>query len=161
MKLGDILGVDKRLSTVKVISATIYSTLSQSDESKILELLSQNARFFVFLGGLGNEILVVKERSTVLAKIVSHRVVRSVNSRVLFFNNGRMSEVTKENVAKIYDMLSQRVPVPVCPNGMEKVYVERKETDIFREGMPERRNKKPARHGYIRTFVANSNMNLM
>ena len=157
MKLGDILGVDKRLSTVKVISATIYSTLSQDDESKILDLLSQNARFFVFLGGLGNEILVVKERSTILA----HRVERSVNSRVLYFNNGRMTEVTKENVADVYKMLSQRVPAPVCPNGIEKVYVERKEKDIFREGMPERRNKKPARHGYIRTFVANKNMNLM
>lgn len=161
MKLGDIFGVDERLSTVKVISASIYSTLPQNDESKILELLSQNARFFVFLGGLGNEVLVVKERSTVLAKIVSHRVVRSVNSRVLFFNNGQMTEITKGNVANIYKMLSQRVPAPVCPNGIKKVYVERKKEDFFREAMPERRNKKPARHGYIRTFTANANMNLM
>lgn len=155
MKIGDLFGECSQLASIKVTCTSMYSSLSSFDENKIKDLISKNARFIVFIGGLGNDVIQFRERSELLAKMVSHRVLRAVNSRVLIVNNGVITEVNRDNLSKYYGIIAPKNPVVRD----DRILIPRKEKTVFDEAMPERMPKKPARRGFQRTYRANYIMN--
>lgn len=155
MQISDLFGSCKQLASIKVLCTSMYSSLSKCEESTIENLISQNVRFIVFIGGLGNEIKLFRERSELLAKMVSHRVLRATNSRVLFINNGVITEITRENLSRYYGIIAPKQSV----ERDDRELIPRKERTYFEDAMPERRSKKPARKGFERTYKAHISMN--
>lgn len=142
--------------TISVLFASHGITMSSELDNKVHELVEKNARFFVYIGGLGDNAVEFTAPSSQLAKIVSYRAAHGC---VLYVNRGKVLDVTGENISRIYNLI---MPKPTNNGyGMDKKYHERERFEMFREGMPQRRAKKPALHGYERTYRANRSLELL
>ena len=78
---------------------------------------------------------------------------------VLYVNNGRDTLVTWDNWKIIWGKLFATKPRK--NNLPEPNTLRPYKSEVFEDGQHKRRSKKPARHGFERSFNANTSMNLL
>lgn len=151
MRIFELFGGNKYVAAINLYCQKYGITMPERETQKILELLSANDRFCVFIDNFGVELLRISERSALIGKIVGGRVKRGT---VLFFHDGAYREVTRDNWAKTWKMLvpkpekivDDRIIMPICKRTM------------FEDALPDRPLKKMAKRGFSRTYNANVSM---
>lgn len=154
MKISDLFGDNKSVSTINFYCQVYGITMPENELYNILAMLQENARFCVFISKLGCETLRIDQRSELVGKIVGGRVKRGT---VLFFHDGAYRVVTPENWRETWKML---VPKPERIVD-DRIIVPKRKRTIFDEGLPDRVQKKAARRGFERTYIANESITRM
>ncbi|NDV63982.1 hypothetical protein D0T60_01795 [Bacteroides sp. 224] len=154
MKLSELYSDCKHVATMKILCASKGITMPEREAQRIENLVRAGNRFFVFISKDGIDILEMRERSELLAKIVSGRVRKG---QVLFLHDGAMREITRNNLAE-----SCKFYAPIKPiERDDRVRIVRKKPTSFDDGMPERPHKKVSKKGFLRTEMANESMQRM
>ncbi|MDR1119440.1 MAG: hypothetical protein LBM08_00805 [Dysgonamonadaceae bacterium] len=151
MKIGEILGNSRHITVIKVYCASIGAPISTSNEQNMNGLISKNVPFFAFIDKSGISVFEARERSALLAKIVAGRIRLS---KVLYFKNNEIHEITRKNVvATCISIAPQKV---VERAGYQPAI--RKRPGMFDDGLTERPRKKCRKRGFERTERANASL---
>jgi predicted DNA-binding transcriptional regulator len=151
MRIEENFADCKHVGTVKIVCALNGIAMSESEAQKLTNLVVSNNKFFVFIGKSGLDILEMRERSELLAKIVSARVRRGI---VLFFHDGAIREITRKDTPYIWQTVA---PKKVIERDDREIIPVKKRT-IFEEAMNEQPRKKYRNWGFPRTMQANEAM---
>jgi hypothetical protein len=149
MKIADIFSDSHYIAIVKMMCKSAGIHIPEHTEQRINGLITRNERFFVFIDKTSVEIAEMRERSELLAKIVAGRVKRGF---VLFFHNGKMREVTFQNIKETFRWIA-----PKTIERDDRVLIARKKRTMFDECKLDVR-KKYRNKGFIRTEIANESM---
>jgi hypothetical protein len=125
--------------------------MPEREAQKVENLVRAGNSFFVFISKDGIDMLEMRERSELLAKIVSGRVRKS---QVLFLHDGAMREITRENLSDSWRLIAPRKVI----ERDDRELIVRKEPTAFDDAMPRRPHKKVSKKGFIRTVNANEAM---
>lgn len=151
MKISDLFGSNKNIATINFACMQQGITMPECEVKRIEQMLQVNQRFFVFVDKGGLDIVLMREKSDLLSKIVSGRMKRG---KVLFFHDGAYRAVTRENWEETRRMIS---PSKLVLRD-DRIPVSNRKQTAFDEGMPERPHKKFSRKGFLCTLIANESM---
>lgn len=151
MKLSELYSDCKHVAIMKILCASNGITMPEREAQKVENLVRAGNSFFVFISKDGIDMLEMRERSELLAKIVSGRVRKS---QVLFLHDGAMREITRENLSDSWRLIAPRKVI----ERDDRELIVRKEPTAFDDAMPRRPHKKVSKKGFIRTVNANEAM---
>jgi hypothetical protein len=115
--------------------------MSNNEKVKIENLVRTGTSFLVFIDFSGVSIVEMRERSEMLAKIVSKRVK---NSSVLFFHDGAVREVTESNISETWRLIAPRKKMELS----DKVEFPKYQKTVFDICKMERPFKKYSKRGF-------------
>lgn len=111
-------------------------------------------RYFVAICPEGARVLYMHQASKILGRVVCEAMKRGT---VLYVNNGWVTPLTWEKWQKTWTRLfapkERKSKIPE-PNRLRPY-----KSEIFEVMQQERPPKKPQKHGFERTFIANKSMN--
>ncbi|CUN77772.1 MULTISPECIES: hypothetical protein [Bacteroides] len=121
------------------------------------EINPAETQYFITISPDGAEVLYLRKASKLLGQIIGAAMKRGT---VLHVRNGAVSPLTWENWKQTWNKLfapkvRDRKPAPM-PN-----YSRPYKSKMFEEGQQRSAHKKPQKHGFECTFVANKSMNLL
>ena len=151
MKILDLFGSNKNVATINLYCKTYGITMPEPETQKVLQMLSNNSRFCVFIDKSGVDLLHIHERSVLIGKIVGARVKRGI---VLFFHDGAYRVVTQDNWQETWRMLIPK-PEKIVD---DRIIVPIRKRTMFDDALPERQPKKMSKRGFSRTHNANVSM---
>lgn len=121
-----------------------------------LKINVSETQYFVTISAIGSSVLPLHKPSKLLGQVIGGAMKRGV---VLYVNNGRNTLITWDNWKSIWSKLFTAKPRKKSapePNRSRPC-----RSQIFEDAQQQRRRKKPAKHGFERTFRANTSMNLL
>lgn len=151
MKLSEMFGGNKNIATINFMCQQQGVTMPEREQERIETMLQNGERFFVFIGKSGLDVLQMRERSEMIGKIVSGRVMRGT---VLFFHDHTYREITRTNLKDSWRLITPKMPI--LRN--DRIPVPKRERTSFDEAMPDRPHKKFSRKGFLCTMIANESM---
>lgn len=154
MRISDLFGDNKNVALVNFYTSQYGITVPENTVGQMRKLQSDCAKFFVFIDEKGAEILQMRERSTLVGKIVGGRIRRGV---VLYFHDGACRTVTRENWRETWAMIVPKTPVPED----DRIIVPVRKRTAFDDAMPTRPAKKMHKRGFSQTERSARNMYLL
>lgn len=151
MKISDLFGGNKNIATINFMCKQKGITMPEREQERIETMLQNGDSFFVFIDKSGLDVLLMRERSELLGKIVSGRVKRGA---VLYFHDCAYREVTRENWKETWRMITPSKPILRD----DRIIVPKREQTIFDACLPGRPYKKVSGKGFQRTLIANESM---
>ena len=119
------------------------------------EIDYSETQFFVTISPAGAQVMCLRKPSGLLGRSVCEAMKRGT---VLYVHNGWVKPLLWENWSQTW----QRLFTPKKRNNHpEPNTVRPYKSEIFETMKQPRRNKKPRKHGFERTFTANQSMNLL
>ena len=150
MKISEMYG-GKHIATIALLSQSVGITVSEQKAQRIKKLVECNARFFVFIDRNGIDLYEVGEYCELFGKIVSGRVRRS---KVLFFHDGSMREVTAKNLNDTLRMIMPKRKIELD----DRRPVPKRVVTSFDIMQTERPAKKLQKRGFRATEIAYTSM---
>lgn len=151
MKIADLFGSNKNVAVINLYCQKHGITMPDCESERVVELVSNRTKFFVFIDGKGVETLVMSERSTLVGKIVGYRVKRGT---VIYFHDGAYRVVTPENWNETWKMITPKAPQVQD----DRIIVPIRKRTMFDDALPDRPQKKFSKRGFSRTHTANEAM---
>ena len=149
MKIADLLGTNSKIMTIEMYCGRYGVTLTSDTREQIEKYNAEHRNFFVFIGSTGVDLLVMRERSELLGKIVGGRLRRGA---VLWFDCGIMTWVNESNWKQIWKDIAPRqahVHDDRVSQGEILAHREKKRLEAFvSEGMPEQAQGKLGKKGH-------------
>lgn len=149
MKIADLLGTNSKTMTIEMYCGRYGVTLTADTREQIEKYNAERRNFFVFIGSTGVDLLVMRERSELLGKIVGGRLHRGA---VLWFDGGIMTWVNRQNWKEIWKEIAPRkayVRDDRVSQGEILAHREKKRLEAFvSEGMPEQAQGKLGKKGH-------------
>lgn len=151
MKISDLFSDNKNIATIGFYCQLHGITMPKRDEEKANELIKKRVCFFIFVDKSGIDFLQFSEKNTLIGKIVGGRLKRGA---VFYFHDGSMRQITWENYAKSWKMLTPKAPKDTKIYD-DRITVPKRKRTAFDDALPDRPMKKMSKRGFSRTINAN------